>query len=161
MNKTTLFTILCASLMLITPLTSVAQENKISSNLQEEPDIDGLVAQLHVVIDEVLQRYGHILMVSNLCNVLLDILGWIGTIVFCIFLVLLVLPLILLFFLLLRLDIGSYSLIVFILFIFSITSRYCNPLNFLNFQLSHQSIFALSETIDSTNQLDDCLCLQE
>ena len=68
MKKPILITFLCAGLMLVTPFSVVARENKISSNLTDEPDIEGLVAELRVVIDEILQTYGHIPMVSNLFN---------------------------------------------------------------------------------------------
>ena len=162
MKKIILITILCASLMLITPLTSVAQENKISNNLSDKPDIDGLVVQIRTAVDEILQKYGHIPMVRSQCDVILNTLDWFpGNIVFCIFLILIILSLEILFFLLLRLDIASYTLWVILLILFSYSSSYCNPLNSFNINLSHQPIFTLSETNDSTNQLDGCPCLQE
>ena len=61
MKKPILITLLCTCLMLVTPLVGVAQENKISNNPSEQPDIDGLVSHLRVVIDEILEkatRYG-------------------------------------------------------------------------------------------------------
>ena len=46
MKKHILIALVCASLMMITPFTVVAQENKITGNLIEEPNVDRLVAQI-------------------------------------------------------------------------------------------------------------------
>jgi len=40
MKKEILITLLCAGLMLVTPFTTVARENKITSNISEQPDIE-------------------------------------------------------------------------------------------------------------------------
>ena len=74
MKKEILSTLLCAGLILVTPFTTIAQENKISSNLIEQPYIEGLVAQIRTVVNEILQKYGHIPIVRNLCNHILGIL---------------------------------------------------------------------------------------
>jgi len=100
MNKKILVACLCVTLMLITPLV-VAKENKITTNIMEESivvepnvdDIEGLVAQLRVVINEILQDYGHISMIRNQCNKIVDVLDSFGLIVYCIFLCVLFLPL--------------------------------------------------------------------
>ncbi|UCF49087.1 MAG: hypothetical protein JSU91_04875 [Thermoplasmatales archaeon] len=85
MNKPILIALCCASLMLVTPLTSVAQENTVSNNLPEQPnDVEGLVAQLRVVIDEILEKYGHIPMVSSLCDVIIKLDWFPGFIVYLI-----------------------------------------------------------------------------
>ena len=88
MKKYILIAMVFVSLMLITPFTVVARENKISSNLSEQPDIDGLVAQIRVVIDEILQKYGHIPMVSHICDKLDNItfiFSWIYLLLYIIF----------------------------------------------------------------------------
>jgi len=60
MKKEILIACICIILILITPFTVVAEENKITSNIVEEPDVDGLVDQIRFVINEILQNYGHL-----------------------------------------------------------------------------------------------------
>jgi len=86
MKKEILITLLCASLMLVTPFTTAAQENKVTSNLKDEPDVEGLVAQITDVIDEILQKYGHNSMVRSLFNLILDLIWYPGKIIICVFL---------------------------------------------------------------------------
>jgi len=97
MKKEILITLLCAGLMLVTPFITIAQENKVSNNLPEKPDIEGLVAQIRVVIDKILQKYGHIPIINNVCSVILKLLELIGKIIFCITLLIIEIPLAILF----------------------------------------------------------------
>jgi len=92
LKKETFITLLCAGLMLVTPFTTIAQENKVSNNLSEKQDIDNLVNQIRVVIDEILQKYGHNPVVKIYCNLILNTLGLFGQILLCIFLTALVIP---------------------------------------------------------------------
>ena len=86
MKKEILIAIVFASLMLFTPFTTAAQENKVSNNLSEQPDVEGVVAQLLVVINEILQKYGHNPMVRSLFNLILDLIWYPGKIIICVFL---------------------------------------------------------------------------
>ena len=163
MKKHILIAFVCASLILITPFTVVAQENKISSNLTEQPDIEGLVAQLRVVIDEILQKYGHIPMVANLCNMILDLSDLIGKILYCIALIIIFIPFAILFLffgLVLRLEqIG----LAFGVYAFITVMEYdlnCPPSTpFFDWPL--KSIYILSDTNDIPNLVNDCPCLEE
>ena len=78
MKKTILITLMCATLILVTPFTTVAQENTISNNLPEKPnDVEGLVAKLRVAIDEILQKYGHIPSIAKQCGIILNLIYYI------------------------------------------------------------------------------------
>lgn len=91
--KREIITTLCfAGLLLVTPLGVVARENKISSNLSDEPDIEGLVIQLRIVINEILKKYGHNPMINNLCSLILNALGKVGKILFCILIIIITMP---------------------------------------------------------------------
>jgi hypothetical protein len=78
MNKKILIILVCVNLLLITPFTVVAQENKISSNITEQPNIKGLVTNLRVIVKEILQKHGHNSIVSYLCNRTIDSLCIVG-----------------------------------------------------------------------------------
>jgi hypothetical protein len=58
-----------------------------------EPDVESLVAQIRIVINEILQDYGHIPIVRSLSNKILGILDSFGTLLYCIFLWILLIPL--------------------------------------------------------------------
>ena len=157
MKKEILITLLCAGLMLVTPLTGIAQENKISNNISEQSNIEGLFAQITTVIDEILQRYGHIQVVKGLCNVVLNSLGLVGRIIFCVFLYILLIPLTLLagIFLVLEFDylwriFGGLAILISLRTSIE-CSGYFNP--------SFKSIYTLSGTNDISEI--DCSCLQE
>ena len=155
MKKEILITLCCASLMLVTPLTSIAQENTVSSNLPEQPnDVEGLVAQIRTVIDEILQRYGHIPMVRSLCNVILNTLGLLGDLTICIIIIITAL---------LTMPFIWYSYFIHSLFILCllVVDDYCPPYNNLISKLSFQSIYTMLETKDNINTFDGCPCLQE
>jgi hypothetical protein len=77
-KKTILITLCCASLILVTPFTTVAQENTVSNNVPEQPkDVEGLVAQLRVAINEILQKYGHIPSIAKQCGIILNLIYYI------------------------------------------------------------------------------------
>ena len=95
MKKTIFITLCCASLMLVTPLTSVAQENTVSNNLPEQPnDVEGLVAQIRVVIDEISEKYSHIPIITKQCGIILNLLELFRNMTICIFSIMLFIPLI-------------------------------------------------------------------
>ena len=72
MNKKILITFICSSLILITPLTAVAKENKINNILTTESDIKGLIAQKHVLVNEILEKHGKILKETNNLHMILE-----------------------------------------------------------------------------------------
>jgi len=88
MKKEIIIAIICAGLMLGTTFSVVARENTISSNITEKLDVEELVAQIRIVINEILQKYGHIPMVSYLCDILVKstfVLTWIYLLLYAIF----------------------------------------------------------------------------
>ena len=164
MKKTILITLLCASLMLVTPLTSVAQENTISSNIPDIPDdIKGLVEQIRAVADELYEKYGYIPMVMNLCNIIFISLDLIGQILLCIFLTMITIPLLLIVavvFAILNVIPPIAGGLLFI--ILSNYDRNCPPgTPFFDWFSSFQSIYTMLETKDNINTFDGCPCLQE
>ena len=162
MKKPILITLCCATLMLVTPLTSIAQENKVSSNLTDSPDIDGLVTQIRTVVDEILQKYSHIPIISSLCNIILNTLSLIGNVIICIFLIMLAIPIFILYgvFKYLRLDILLVRITLAAVFIGMVIYDYCSPFNKFISKLPFQSLYTLSEPRDITNLARGCPCLQ-
>jgi methionine-rich copper-binding protein CopC len=71
MMKKILITLVCATLMLITPFTVVAHENKITSTLIEESNVDRIVAQIKTRIDEKLEKYESKSNLTNLMEIIL------------------------------------------------------------------------------------------
>ena len=144
--------------MLVTPFTTVAQENKESNNVTDKPDAEGLVAQIRTVIIEVLQKYGHIPNVRNPCNAILNKLDSIGLILFCISILVVELPIIILFIIFETLGITKiwYPLGQILFILFHIFDSNCNELI-----PPFKSIYSLSETKDINNLANDCPCLQE
>ena len=51
MKKEIIIALVCAGLMLVTPFTTIAQENKVSSNLIEQPDIEPKDYLFQTIID--------------------------------------------------------------------------------------------------------------
>jgi len=169
MKKTILITLCCASLMLITPLTGVAQENTVSNNLPEQPkDVEGLVAQIRTVVDEVLQRYGHIQIVKGICSGILRFLdnSVFKTIwrIFCTLLFYFVaIPLgMLVMIILFILKPYDYSyMITFLTFLIFISwAAICSDYSITKSILPFQSIYTMLETKDNlTQSFDGCPCL--
>ena len=154
MKKTIFITLLCASLMLVTPLTSVAQENKVSSNLTDNPDINGLIVQIRIVVNEILEKYGHIPMFRSLCDSILNTLGLLGDLTICIILIITL-------FLTAPFIWDSYFLWSLTILCLLLLDDYCPPYDKLISKLPLQSLYTLSQTNDLTNTFDDCPCLQE
>ena len=164
MDKPILIALICASLILVTPFTGVALENTVYNNLPEQPDdVEGLVAQIRTVIDEILQRYGHIPMVNNLANEILNLLGLIGKTIFCIFLVIITIPALLIFtFFFANFDITLQNIGGLLLILLIILDRQCpQPTSLNNLLPSFQSIYTMLKTTDNTNTFHGCPCLQE
>ena len=158
---------MCAGLILITPFNVIARENNISSNISEQPDVKELITQLRVVVNEILQKYGHIPKIANLCNLILDTLNLIGKIMYCIVLYMIFIPTVILTF-----------TVTFILIILNLPQHFSIYLFFLSlviaftldtncppgtpfFDLSYKSIYTVLETNDITNFVNDCPCMQE
>jgi hypothetical protein len=146
--------------MLVTPLTGVAQENTVSNNLPEQPnDVEGLVAQIRTVVDEILQRYGHIPMVSSLCNVILNSLGLIVFWVICwvIFIICILFVPVLWFCYLMGLDYFVEKIFWNVLLVADIIDSECPDI----FSPPIKSLYTMLETKDNINTFDGCPCLQE
>ena len=70
--------------LVIQPSIATVQPEKIDV----EPDVDdveGLVAQLRVAVNEILQDYGHISVIRALCIMILDSTWFLGKIIICVF----------------------------------------------------------------------------
>jgi hypothetical protein len=164
MKKPILITFCCAGLMLVTPLVGVAQENTVSNNLSELPnDVEGLVAQIRTVVDEILQRYGHIPIIAKQCGIILNLLELVGYMIICIFLIMLFIPVFILHtvFLLLRLEYLRQYMAMFTVGIGLLTYVFCPPYNEFISKLPFQSIYTMLETKDNINTFDGCPCLQD
>jgi len=162
MKKEILITLLCASLMLVTPFTTVARENTVSNNLPDEADIDGLVAQIRTVVDEILEKYGHIQVIGDFCNVILMIMDLSYLLLFCIFLVIITIPIFLLFVILMTLNIFPPTIASLLFLLIRIFGDDCSPsTSLINLLPSLNALLNLSETRDITNLIMDCPCLQE
>ena len=158
MRKEILITFAIASLLLITPLTGIAQENKVSNNLIEQPDIDGLVAQIRTVANEILEKYGHIPIISSLCNMILNSLNLIVLWVICwvIYIICFLFIPIIWFCFLMGLYIGQ-TILWYILAVAMIIDSECPDL----FSPPIKSIYTMLNVDDNTQSFDDCACLQE
>ena len=160
MKKEILITLLCADLMLVTPFTTIAQENKVSSNLTEKPDINGLIVQIRTVVNEILQKYGNIPMVRGLCNVILNSLGLFVFWLICeiIFIICLLFVPVVWFCVIMGLGYIGQNIAWYISTIASTLDRECpdNP-----FEQSFHSIYTMLETKDNINTFDGCPCLEE
>jgi hypothetical protein len=75
MNKKIIIAFICASLILITSFTVVAQESKVTSNRTDETNIGGSVNQLRIVFNEILEKYGSISNSVNISGIILNLLG--------------------------------------------------------------------------------------
>ncbi len=168
MKKEILIATLFAGLLLVTPLSGVAQENKISNILSEQTDVDDLVAQIRVVTNEILENYGHIPLIKTLCNRIIGVLDTIGLVLFCVifgFLVALPLAIIMLVMFFTGLtDTYVGQTIFFALFaIFFIWDFNCNFIAFPTDKLisSVNSMFALTGLNNSSDSIKKCPCLNE
>lgn len=166
-NKKILVACLCIILMLITPFTVIARGNKVTSNLIEESDVEGLVAQLRVVINEILQEYGYIPMIRTICNKIVDVLDSFGLILYCIFLIVLMIPVAIIFLILYFLGLrGTYIFLYVGSIILALSVEFdfnCHKLVSSNlFLKSLSNIFSI-DTSDSSilTGLDECPCMQQ
>ena len=161
MRKNILVAFALSSLLIIAPLSVIAQENKISSNLTEQPDIDGLVAQIRTVINEVLENYRHIPIISSLCNVILNLAWYPGNILYCIFLMGIIILLTIIFLLVFLIFLVIPPNLLDLLGIFENEHfRNCPPFTPF-FDWPSKSIYTIIETKDNINSFDGCPCLQE
>ena len=161
MKKEILVTLCCASLMLVTPFTTIAQENKVSDNLTDKPGIDSLVAQIRTVIDVISQKYSHIPMVRSLSNAIINLLGLIGLWILCtiIFIIAILLGLIVVILIFFNFDDVANYIAAFVFAILWELDSNCPDI--WDFIPPFKSLYHLSETKDITNLVKDCPCLQE
>ena len=151
----------------IQPSVATIQPKNIDIKPNDD-DIEGLVAQIRIVINEILQDYGHIPVIRTLYNKIVDILGLFGRILFCVFLIVLVIPLFIIFvimglFLQLGLienyDIGEnlfWSILAICLGLTFFCSNFKSPLKSLS------NIYSIDISNSSTlTGLDECPCMQE
>ena len=129
-----------------------------------EPDIEGLVTQLRVVINEILQDYSHIPIIRTLGNKIINILSLLGSIIICISLILLVSSLVIIFIIMGILglkDNDIYSaLSIMILGLAISTMVFCSGY-FIQFKtLSNINRLYASDSPTLTG-LDECPCMQD
>jgi len=164
MKKEILITLLCAGMLLVTPLVGIAQENKISDSIPDmSDDVEGLIAKIRTVVNEVLEKYGHIPTVRGLCNVILNTLDSAGDMIICIFLIMLFIPVFILHtvFLLLGFENLRQYMAMFTVGIGLLTYVFCPPYNEFISIPSFKFIYTMLETKDNINTFDGCPCLQE
>jgi len=161
LKKPILITLLCASLMLVTPLTGVAQENKIRDSIPDIPDdVYKLGAKIKDVVNEILVKYVDIPTVRSICNVILNITDAIGRIIYCIILAFLIIPigiLAIFFGLVLRNEYIGYYLAVLVWVIVGEINSVC----YWYFNPPFQSIYTMLNVNNNIQSFDDCPCLQE
>ena len=162
MKKPILITLLCAGLMLVTPFTTIAKEHQVSNNLTDNPDIDGLIAQIRTVVDEIFEKYGHISIIANQCGLIINLLDSVEDMIICIILIMLTIPVIILFtiFAMLKLDFLIQYMAGIAFVIGTLLDDYCFTYNKSISKLSFQSINTMLETKDNlTQSFDGCPCL--
>ena len=131
--------------------------------------MEELVNQLQELIDRILQKYGQIPLVKNLCNVILGVLETIALFVFCfVFGLFVALPLAILMLILFFTGMTNTYLgqaIFFAMFaIFFIWDFNCNFITFPVDLLFKSIINSASEILDTNDILDlagNCPCLEE
>jgi hypothetical protein len=159
MKKEILITLICAGLILVTPLSGVAQENKVTDNLKDEPDIEGLVSQIRTVVDEVLQKYGHIPMVRTLSNDILIKLNVPDNFFYCILLFSITIPVLLIYWIISWFGFGFY-LQKIILVLFLDIQRFCTNSKSFTTILPLKKTYDMTEINDITELVSDCSCLK-
>lgn len=74
MKKVIFFAFVFASLILIAPITTIAQENRVSRNISEQPDIDRLVSDIRNEIGKIMERFGYLPMVETMSSIILNLI---------------------------------------------------------------------------------------
>jgi hypothetical protein len=131
--------------------------------------VEELVNQLQVLIGKILQKYGQIQVVKNLCNIILGALDTIALFLFCfVFGLFVALPLAILMLILFFSGITNSYLgqaIFFALFtIFFFWDYNCNFITFpvdLLFKSTINPIYNILETNEVINLTGNCPCLNE
>ena len=124
---------------------------------KQPDDVEGLVAQIKDVVNEIQAKYGHIPMVRGLCNMIHSALGLVGNFLICTLLMLILVPcaLLMMFFgLVLRMEYVGYIFANICLYIIVLSGDYCTPYNIQISEIPFNSLYTLSET-------KDCPCLEE
>ena len=115
-KKQIIISLICAALVFITPFVVVAQENEITENQKYESDLEGLVDQLKILINDILDNFGQFKLIKTLCNIILGALDTIVLLFLCfVFGMLVALPL---------------ALLMLILFFTGITNTYLGQIIF-------------------------------
>ena len=127
---------------------------------KQPDDVDGLIAQIDTIVNEILQKYGHNPMIRGLCNVILDLIWFPGKIVICVLLYVVTMFIAQLWvwaWQVFDLPIADYLLYLAASIFILLIVIDCIP---FPYKISNP-IFTILETKDITNQLDGCPCLQE
>ena len=154
MKKEFLITILCAGLLIVTPIVVVARENSISNILSEHPDVEELVAQIRATLNEILKKYGQDPKVNNACGVILFLLYFLARIALCILIFILAIPVLIFYFIaLIKGDMKLIEVVSNIQASVLMIIELCSPIYF-----KYQP--KITKINDITNLVNDCPCLQ-
>ncbi len=129
-------------------------------------DIDGLVAQLRVAVNDILQKYGHNPIIRSLCNMILDLTWFPGKIIICNLIKILAIGILYTMGICIVFNLSVYFILILAIFAEALSmvsiGLQCPPIFPVNdYPLPLKSIFALSETHDITNLAECCPCLQK
>jgi hypothetical protein len=167
MKKEIIIVIICSGLIFFTPFTSIAKENTLTNDLiKHTNNLSNLVNKMRFQIDEILEKYGHLPMVSLLCNQILNGFGPFLTGLVCISYNMLFLISFSLFFFFIQIDIQEIAGFAYILCVISIYTLHGNkciyPVGLVEYFLDY--VFGektLPEIDLLSNQIDKCPCLDE
>lgn len=106
MKKEIIAVIVYSCIMLITPFSVVAQEDKIISNLTDKLDVKGSVFQHSIISNEIFEKYGSISKAANISSIILNLLGFIVKILYFIFYYVIWIPLLYIAFFILLIVLG-------------------------------------------------------
>ena len=165
MNKNMILAIGITFLFLglsIQPSIATPQLKKIDV----EPDVEGLVAQIRVVINEILQDYGYIPIIRTLGDKILNISDLFGLIIYCIFLLFLLIPVFIIVLILTSLGLGGTYLSINLLWLtLGLAAKMDSDCPPRDSSLSLKSLFSINRTVSSDNSIligfDECPCMQE
>jgi hypothetical protein len=75
MNKKILILFIFASLMLMTPITAVARENKLIDNFKDQPDAERIIIQIMSTANKMKEKYNYVSKASNTSGIILNLLS--------------------------------------------------------------------------------------
>ena len=149
--------------VVVQPAIAIVQPEKIVIE-SDVDDVEGLVAELRIVINEILHKYGHIPMIRTQCYKIIDVLNSFKILINCILIIILAIPLIIIVFSMLVLLIvenylfqNLFYLLVAMLAYFDVNCRG----NYLPFKsLSNINRIVASDS-SSLTEIDVCPCMKE